>query len=1148
MLRYALLRFLAAVFFFGILTWSGFAQPPVKVDPQILKEIDELELRLKKLQERLKAIKDELQKPQVPVSEQMPAQLDKLLAWRSIGPANMGGRITSLAVVPGDPTCYYAATASGGLLKTTNNGSTFTHQFDRESTVSLGAVAVAPSNRDIVWAGTGEANPRNSVSYGDGVYKSVDGGKTWKNMGLTKSFQVGKIIIHPRNPDIVYVGALGRLYGPNAERGLFKTSDGGKNWERVWHEGDKTGVIDLVMSPANPEVLLLAAWERRRDEFDTFVGNAKAPAGADIYAPVTTHGPGSGIYKSIDGGKTWKKISVGLPRANLGRIGLDWHLKNTNLIFAIVDSEKTGLGMPPSKALLGIVVENSSKGVRIADVAKDSPAANAKLAKGDILLTFDGKDLKNTNDLIVPLNPRAPGDKIKLGYLRGDKKDVVEITLAPRTKDDPKKRGTLGIQVDPSDDGLVLTELVEKGAADKAGLKIGDVLLTLDGVKLGSVEVLFKTLAGKKIGDQVKIVYLRSQEKKEATPTLEPLPLGTPGRPYSGGFLGGQRQNVQDQQGPDGDDTGGIYKSTDAGETWTRVNSLNERPFYFSVVRVDPNDEKTIYALGVVLWRSTDGGKSFSPDGINKGVHSDLHDMWIDPKDSRHLLIGSDGGIYVSYDRGANWEYLDHLALGQFYHVDVDTRRPYRVYGGLQDNGSWGGPSNTLRPSGPTNADYQFIQGGDGFFCRVDPNDPDVVYSESQNGNMFRRNLRTGEGKSLRPKIEKGAGKFRFNWSTPFILSHHNSHIFYAAGNYVFRSVKQGEDMRIISPEITRTGRGTATALAESPKSPEVVWVGSDDGAVWLTRDSGKTWTDLSDKFKSAGLPGPRWVASIEPSRVAVGRCFIVFDAHRSNDDDAYVFVTEDFGQTWRSLRANLPTGSTRVLREDLHNPDLLYLGTEFALFASIDRGTSWFKINGQALPTVAIHEIAQPTTANEIVAATHGRSLSVLDVTTLRQLKPAHWKGQSDLFAPATATRWQLDFTHEAMFRTGTRHFVGQNPSLGATFDFLLAKKADKLSLKVLDPSGSLVRAFDLTKEKEPGFHRVGWDLVRGKAAKEEKGKPFTPYEQPVKPGTYRVVLDADGVEHTRLVTVEPDPRTRSPGSAVNEAEELRKLLKERP
>ena len=1143
------------------LAMAGLGQTPRKVDPDILKEIDDLELRIKKLHDKLKALKDAVKpEPTKPAIDTAPVHLEKLFAWRPIGPANMGGRITGLAVVDGDPTCYYAATASGGLLKTTNNGSTFALQFDKENTVSIGAVAVAPSNRNIVWVGTGEANPRNSVSFGDGVYKSTDGGKSWKNMGLKATFQIGKIVIHPKDPDIVYVGALGRLYGPSEERGLFKTTDGGKSWQRIWHLDDKTGVLDLVMHPTNPEVLVLAAWERQRDEFDTFVGDAKPPIAADAYAPVKTHGPGSGMYKSTDAGKTWKKLTLGIPNANLGRIGLDWSRKDPNLVLAIIDSDKAGIGLSPSKAYLGVVPENTPKGVRLASVADKGPAAGAKLAKGDLLISLDGKDLKNINDLLGALQPRNPGDKIKIVYLRGDKKDVVEITLAapPGGLKKDLNRGSLGIQVEDSEDGLVLVEIVDKAAAEQAGLKVGDVLLALEGTKLGSVQMLFKTLAGKKIGEKVKIAYQRGGEKKEIEVTLFAPEVGAPGRPFSGGFLGGQRANVQDQQGPDGNDTGGVYKSTDAGDTWIRINSLNERPFYFSVVRADPNDDKTIYALGVVLWRSTDGGRTFSPNDINTGVHSDLHDMWINPKDSRHLVIATDGGIYVTYDRCAHWEFLDHLALGQFYHVAVDTRRPYRVYGGLQDNGSWGGPSQTLRPSGPTNADDQFIQGGDGFVCRVDPNDPDVVYSESQGGNMFRRNLRTGESKFLRPKMQAGAARFRFNWCTPFILSSHNSSIFYAAANYVFRSVKQGEDLKIISPEITRTKHGSATALSESPKNADVLWAGTDDGAVWLTRDGGKTWTDLSDKFKAAGLPGPRWVASIEASRVVTGRCYIVFDAHRSNDDEPYVFVTEDFGQTWRSLRGNLPTGPTRVLREDLQNPELLYLGTEFALYASINRGASWLKINGPTLPTVAIHEIAQATTANEIVAATHGRSLWVLDVTSLRQLKADHISPlptggeglgvRGELFAPATVTRWQLDFTHEGMFRTGTRHFVGQNPPRGATFDFVLAKKADKLSLKILDANGGLVRDIDVSKKKDAGMHRIGWDLVAGPAPKDDKTKPFTPFGQPVKPGVYRVVLTADGVEFARNVTVEADPRTRTAGSAVNEAEELRKLMKERP
>jgi photosystem II stability/assembly factor-like uncharacterized protein len=1138
---------LGALALLVLLTVAAPSQNPAVIDPKIAKEITDLEQRLKQLQDRLQAIKAAAgSQPAKPATAQPPAQLDKLFAWRSIGPANMGGRITSLAVFEADPTCYYVGTASGGLLKTINNGSTFTHQFDHEATVSLGAVAVAPTNRDLVWAGTGEANPRNSVSYGDGVYKSTDGGKTWKNVGLKKSFQIGKIVVHPHSPEIVYVAALGRLYGPNEERGLFKTSDGGKSWQRVWFLDDKTGVLDVVMSPANPEVLVLAAWERRRDEFDAFVGDAKAPVAADRYAPATTHGPGSGLYKSTDGGKSWQKLTYGLPKGNLGRIGLDWHRKNPSLLFAVIDSDKAGTGLAPSKGFHGVVAGNTAKGVRVSDVLKDSPAAKAKLAKGDLLVALDGKDLKKTDDFLLPLQPRQPGDKIKLTYQRGDKTETAEITLASRPGVDAKaqKRGTLGVQIDDSDEGVLVIEVAETGAAAKAGLKVGDVLLSVDGAKTETRPVLLKTLAAKKIGDKVKVAYQRGSERKEAEVTLA-LPPTPPGRPYAGS-LGGQRANAQDQQGPEGGDTGGIYKSVDGGETWTRVNSLNERPFYFSVVRSDPNDENTVYALGIVLYRSTDGGATFSAEGINKGVHSDLHDLWIDPRDSRHLLVGTDGGTYVSYDRAAHWEFLDHLALGQFYHVAVDTRRPYRVYGGLQDNGSWGGPSQTLRPSGPANGDYQLVQGGDGFVCRVDPNDPDIVYSESQNGVMFRHNLRTGQGQPLRPKMQAGAAKYRFNWNTPFLLSQHNSHIFYTAANYVFRSVKQGDDLRIISPEITRTAHGTATALAESPRSPDVLWAGTDDGALWLTRDGGKTWTDLSPRLKAAGLPAPRWVASIEASRAVTGRCYVVLDAHRSDDDEPYVYVTEDFGQSWRSLRANLPTGSSRVLREDQTKPDLLYLGTELALFASLDRGTSWLKINGSSLPTVAVHEIAQPTTANEIVAATHGRSLWVLDVTTLRQLKPSHEKGQADLFTPAPVTRWQLDFTHEGMFRTGTRHFVGQNPPRQAIFDFLLSKKAEKLSLKILDLHGNVVRAVDVSKEKEAGLHRVGWNLVSGPAPKEGKKQPraapFTPRGQAIKPGTYRLVLDVDGVEFARVLTVEPDPRTQRAGSLENEAEELRR------
>lgn len=1174
--RFVALRALIVCSLFTSLAWLVAAQESAPVDSERAKKIAEIERQIQELQNQLKALKEpsplKLTGATESLSDPLPASWSKLFKWRSIGPANMAGRITGIAVFEADPTCYYVATASGGLLKTINNGSTFEHQFDKETTVSIGAVAVAQTDRNLVWVGAGEANPRNSVSYGDGVYKSTDGGKTWKNMGLKKSFQIGKIVIHPKDPNIVYVGALGRLYGASEERGLYKTVDGGKNWQRVLQVDNVTGVLEIVIHPQNPETLIAATWERQRDEFDSFLGDAKKPAAVDVYAPAKVHAQGTNLYKSTDGGKTWNVLKKGLPDAKMGRIGLDWHRKNPNLVFAVIDTEKAGTGLPPSQAYLGIATAPVKDGLRITDVTADGPAAKAGVKKDDLLLSIDGKNLTQTQQLISILQPHKPGDKVKLQVKRTvDKQDeekTIEVTLGTRPGAEVPPgapRVGLGVEIEVSPDGIIIDTVTEKSAAEKAGLKSGDVITALDGVKVETASpfAFLKMLVGKSPGDVVKVTYQRGKEKKDVDVTLDPRTTGAPGRPY-GGRLAGQAANVQDQQGPDGVNTGGIYQSTDAGESWTRVNSLNERPFYFSVVRVDPTDEKIIYHLGVNLWRSTDGGKTFKADGINTGVHSDGHDLWINPKDGRHLILGTDGGHYVSYDRAANWEHLNHFALGQFYHVAVDNRRPYRAFGGLQDNGTWGIPSQTLRPSGPSNPDALFIMGGDGFMVRVDSSDPDIVYATSQDGNLARRNLKTGISKSVRPKLQPGAAKYRWNWNTPFILSEHNPSIYYCAAQYVFRSVKQGEDAKIISSEITRTKRGSATALAESPKNPDVLWVGSDDGAVHVTKDGGLTWNNVTDKFKAAGLPGPRWVATIEASRVNAGRCYVVFDAHRTDDDEPYVFVTEDFGQTWKSLRGNLPTGSTRCLREDIVNPNVLYLGTEFYAWASIDRGQSWFKINGGSLPTVAIHEFAQPTTAPELVAATHGRSLWVLDVTTLRQLKLELVKDKTHLFAPATVTTWRLDTTREGMFRTGTRVFAGQNPPRTPVFDFVLGKKAETIELKVVDISGKAVRTLNTAKTVEPGLHRIGWDQVAEPAKKlgskgaiggagKGKGQPGQgqpPFAVgPLRPGVYRVVLAVDGQEYSQTLVIEPDPNQRGGEIITDEVEEeleFRKKLKE--
>ena len=467
-----------------------------------------------------------------------------------------------------------------------------------------------------------------------------------------------------------------------------------------------------------------------------------------------------------------------------------------------------------------------------------------------------------------------------------------------------------------------------------------------------------------------------------------------------------------------------------------------------------------------------------------------------------------------------HWDFLCHAAIGQFYHVCVDSSRPYRAFGGLQDNGSWGGPSHSLAGRGPINEDWVVVSGGDGFVCRVDPTDPDLVYYESQDGNIYRRNLRTGEGARIRPVQGQGQAGYRFNWNTPFILSSHNPQIFYSAGNFVFRSVKQGADLKVISPEITRTKRGSGTAIAESPRNPDVLYAGTDDGNLWVTRDGGTKWTNLTDKMiEKKIIPGPRWVATIEPSRYKEGRCYVVLDAHRSDDDEPYVFQTDDFGETWQSLRGNLPSGSTRCLREDIKNEDVLYLGTEFAVYASLDRGKVWTKINNN-LPTVAVHELAQHPTAGELVAATHGRSVWILDVTPLRQMKPNTSKEDAKLFEPVTAVRWRTEPNRGSVYGIGSRVFEGENPPWGPQLYYSLAKKAEKsVSLKIVDFTGQT--AATLKPKNEPGLHRISWDLSRS------SNPLFGPRRGGgwAAPGMYRVVLTVDGKEYTQNLRVEADP-----------------------
>jgi photosystem II stability/assembly factor-like uncharacterized protein len=830
----------------------------------------------------------------------------------------------------------------------------------------------------------------------------------------------------------------------------------------------------------------------------------------------------------------------------LGRIGLDVYQKDPKVVFAIIDCAKIGMGPPASRVYIGIFGEDAPGGVRLTDVTAGAPADKAGLKDDDVVLAVDGKPSGGYDKFLETIRSHKAGDSMRLTVVRGGKSQDIKVTIENRPVEGPARRPAgltmiLMARTEDADKGVRIVRAFEEGAADNAGIVEGDVITEVAKVPVANSQALLDKLKDLKTGAKAKLTVVHEGKAKTVELTIEEPSFGgfgsSPTRPF-GGNMTGQQQNVQDQQGSSGFEYGGIYRSDDSGETWKRINSLNPRPMYFSVIRVDPNDDKYLYVLGISMYRSSDGGKTFRGDGANR-VHPDQHDLWLDPKDGRHMIVGTDGGFYVTYDRMDHWDHLSGVAIGQFYDVAVDNSKPYRVVGGLQDNGAWIGPSLSTSGSGPINEDWMVVGGGDGFQAAVDSSDSDLFYFESQDGAIERHNLRTGQEAGIRPNRVPGK-KFRFNWNTPFILSKHNPGILYSAGNYVFKSLEHGGDMRIISPEITRTGQGTGTALSESPRNSDVLWAGTDDGNLWVTRDGGLNWTNVAAKV---GLKGPRWVGSIEASRFAEGRAYVAFDGHRSDDDAPYLFVTEDFGQTWKSISTGLPQGSSRCLREDVKNPDLLFAGTEFAAWVSIDRGETWTKLNNN-LPTVKVFNFAVHPTAGEIVAATHGRSLWILDVAALRQMTAATVAEPAHLYEPNVVVRWRNDPERGSPYGAGHRKYFGENPPRGARIYYSLAAPAKSVKLVVYDVTGAEVR--DLTTSTDAGLHVASWDLSRvaprpaggpGSGAAPGGGRQgggsesdFGPvgmfgFGRTVPAGAYKVVLTVDGKEYVQAVRVENDP-----------------------
>jgi len=856
-------------------------------------------------------------------------------SYRNLGPFRAGSWVTCFAV-PETPLrehlyTFYVGTRNGGVWKTINAGTTFEPIFDDMPKLSIGDVAVAPSDANVVWVGTGEAYCARSSYAGDGMYLSTDAGKTWTHMGLRDSHHIARIVIHPKDPDIVYVAAMGHLFSENAERGVFRTTDGGRSWEKVLYINEKIGAIELGMVRSNPEVLYAAMYDKVRLPWHYEVG-----------------GPESGIYKTTDGGDNWTRLAGGLPSGRIGRIGFD--------IFQ------------PDPRILYAVVENAN--------------------------------------------------------------------FRPTT------------------------------------------------------------------AEEIEQAKLRGRE-----PTKETV-------------IGGE-----------------VYRTDDGGSTWRKANegyeeAFGKAPYSFNQLRLDQKDPDTLYITAASLISTNDGGKTWRGlsrprDGVFQSAFGDWRTMWVDPQDSDRLIFGSDGGVYISYDRGLTCTCCYNIPLGEFYAIGVDMEDPYNVYGGLQDHDSWKGPSNGWTGEIAL-SDWVTVGGGDGMYNQVDPTDSRWVYNNREFGNMWRFDQKLGVQTLIRPTREPGQEPLRFNWTPPIAISPHNPSVIYVGAQVVFRSEDRGDHWTEISPDVTtdeesrQHGAGhisfcTLTTLAESPVQPGVIWTGADDGKVKVTKDGGKTWLDRTAAIAQAGGPADFWVSRVFPSPHEAGTCFVAKTGLRFDDFRPSLLKTTDFGETWISIAGNLPNDkSLNAVVQDHRNPDLLFVGTEQGVYVTLDGGKSWQSFTNN-MPWVKVTDLVIHPRENDLVVGTYGRGIYITDICPLQELTGQVLGQEVYLFDIEPKDQHIYGGIGNYQLK-GDNHLFTPNEPNAVVINYFLKQKIGDVKVRIADASGTVLAALDGTGE--PGLNTVLWNMRPPR-----EGQPFRFGRRGgpmVEPGTYSVTLEAAGRTLSKAAVIE--------------------------